>query len=124
MRKLLFKHENFHNNTFKDYEITPLLLKEYLNRWYVIGVPEEMNEIRTFGVDRLSEPQLGKLTNLKKKVFQKQLDSFEHIVGLNFNQGEPQDIRLLVDGIHTKYMRNLPLHPSQVIHSKNDKGPL
>lgn len=121
-RKLHFKHENFHNNTFKNYEIIPLLLKEYINRWYVIGVPEGMGEIRTFGIDRLMEVKLGKTTKLKKKTFQKQLDSFEHIIGLNFNEGKPQDIRLLVDGIHVKYMRTLPLHSSQVIHSENIKG--
>ena len=121
-KKLVFKHENFFNDTFKNYEITPFLLKEYLNRWYVIGVPEEMEEIRTFGVDRLLDLQQGKLSILKKSTFQKQLDSFQHIIGLNFNEGEPQDIRLLVDGIHTKYMRSLPLHTSQVIHSKNSKG--
>lgn len=121
-RKLVFKHENYHNNTFKDYKITPFLLKEYINRWYVVGVPEGMEEIRTFGVDRLLELQLGKLSKLKKKLFQKQLESFEHIIGLYFNKGKPQDIRLLVDGTHTKYMRSLPLHSSQVIHSKNDKG--
>jgi predicted DNA-binding transcriptional regulator YafY len=121
-RKLVFKHENFHNNTFKDYEITPFLLKEYINRWYVVGVPEGMEEIRTFGVDRLLELQLGKLTKLKKKIFQKQLESFEHIVGLHFNEGEPQNIRLLVDETHTKYMRSLPLHPSQVIHTPDKSG--
>jgi len=121
-RKLTFKHENFFTNKVKEYEITPFLLKEYINRWYVIGVPEGMDEIRTFGIDRLVELKLGKLTKLKKKQFQKQLSSFEHIIGLNFNEGEPQNIRLLVDGIHTKYMRSLPLHSSQIIHSENAKG--
>ena len=121
-RKLIFKHENFYMNTLKEYEITPLLLKEYLNRWYVVGVPEEMDEIRTFGVDRLLELEIGKLTKRKKKEFKSQLDSFEHIIGLNFSQGKPQDIRLLVDGVHTKYMRSLPLHHSQVIHSENENG--
>jgi predicted DNA-binding transcriptional regulator YafY len=121
-RKLFFKHENFYNNTFKDYEITPFLLKEYLNRWYVVGTPEGMDEIRTFGVDRLLEVEKGELTKLKKKEYKKQLESFEHIIGLNYSEGEPQGIRLLVDGVHTKYMRSLPLHQSQVIHSENEKG--
>jgi predicted DNA-binding transcriptional regulator YafY len=121
-RELIFNHENFHNSTFKDYNITPFIIKEYLNRWYVVGVPKGMETIRTFGVDRMLNAELGKLTKLKKRPYQKQLDSFENIIGLNFNGGEPQDIRLLVDETHTKYMTSLPLHPSQKIHSKNEKG--
>jgi len=121
-RKLHFAHENFWRDTLKKYEITPLLLKEYENRWYVIGVPEEMDEIRTFGIDRITELSLGTLSNLKRSQFKSQLKNFDNIIGLDFNQGEPTNIRLLVDGIHIKYMRSLPLHHSQNIHTENDKG--
>jgi len=121
-RKLHFAHENFWRDTLKKYEITPLLLKEYENRWYVIGVPEEMDEIRTFGIDRITELSLGTLSNLKRSQFKSQLKNFDNIIGLDFNQGEPTNIRLLVDGIHIKYMRSLPLHHSQNIHTENEKG--
>jgi predicted DNA-binding transcriptional regulator YafY len=52
-KDLDFVHEN---SQIKPIKITksPLLLKEYENRWYVIGVPKGMNEIRTFGIDRIS----------------------------------------------------------------------
>ena len=121
-RKLHFAHENFWRDTLKKYEITPLLLKEYENRWYVIGVPEDMNEIRTFGIDRITELTLGTLSKLKRSEFKVQLKSFDDIIGLDFNQGKPISIRLLVDGIHIKYMRSLPLHHSQNIHTENEKG--
>lgn len=121
-KKLHFIHENFSANTFKEYVITPFLLKEYENRWYVIGVPEEMNEIRTFGVDRLTKLSVGKTSKLKKKSYLKQIKKFDNIIGLDFNDKEPAKIRLLVDGLHIKYMKSLPLHHSQVIHSENEKG--
>ena len=120
--KLHFTHENFAANTFKNYVITPFLLKEYENRWYVIGVPEEMNEIRTFGVDRLTNLNVGKTSKLKKKSYLKQIKKFDNIIGLDFNNKEPTKIRLLVDGLHIKYMKSLPLHHSQLIHSENEKG--
>jgi len=121
-RKLHFVHENFGRNTLKKYEITPLLLKEYENRWYVIGVPEGISEIRTFGIDRITHLSLGKLSKLKRSQFKYQLESFDDIIGLHFNQGKPTSIRLLVDGIHIKYMNSLPLHHSQKIHTENEKG--
>jgi len=121
-RKIKFIHENFELKTFKEYIITPLLLKEYENRWYVIGIPDGMSEIRTFGIDRISKLKLGKLTKLKKKEFNSQLKEFDTIVGLNYNTDKPVKIRLLVDQVHVKYMRSLPIHRSQDIHSKNKKG--
>ncbi len=121
-RKIKFVHENYELHTLKEYQITPLLLKEYENRWYVIGVPEGMNEIRTFGVDRLSRLTVSKLSKIKKKVFIKQINNFKNIIGLNFEDGKPEKISILVDELHIKYMKSLPLHQSQVIHSKNPEN--
>ncbi len=121
-RKLAFVHENFENKTLKKYKITPFLLKEYENRWYVVGVPEGMNEIRTFGVDRILNITIGKLSNLKRNSFNKQIKSFDNVIGLFFKDREPVKVRLLVGGLHVKYMKSLPLHHSQNIHSENDKG--
>lgn len=121
-RKLLFTHENFETNKFTEYVITPFLLKEYENRWYVVGVPDGMVEIRTFGVDRISNVSIGKLSNLKRSSFKNQIKSFDNVIGLFFKDREPVKVRLLVGGLHVKYMNSLPLHHSQNIHSKNDKG--
>jgi predicted DNA-binding transcriptional regulator YafY len=119
-RKLHFRHENFSANTFKEYIITPLILKEYENRWYVVGVPEEMTEIRTFGVDRIHQLTLGKLSKVKRNKFEEQLKNFDNIIGLDFNNKKPIKIRLLVNATHVKYMKSLPIHHSQVVHSENE----
>ncbi len=118
-RKIQFVHENFELQTFKKYQIAPLLLKEYENRWYVIGIPDGMTEIRTFGVDRLSKLRVSKLSEIKKKAFAKQINNFKNIVGINFENGKPIKISILVDELHIKYMKSLPLHHSQIIHPIN-----
>jgi predicted DNA-binding transcriptional regulator YafY len=122
-RILKFKHENYANKTIKDYSITPLLLKEFENRWYVIGVPDKLKDIRTFGIDRLSDIEVGSLSKLKKENYAKHLEVFETIVGLDHeNNAEPFKVQLLVNGLQVNYLRSLPIHHSQVIHSKNEKG--
>ncbi len=121
-KKIHFVHENFSMNTFKEREITPLLLKEFENRWYVIGVPEEMEEIRTFGIDRITKLSIGKPSKLKRKKFNAQLKEFDNIIGLNYKKKKPVKIRILINGLHIKYMESLPLHHSQVIHTKNENG--
>lgn len=121
-RDLTFVHENFQHKTFKNYKITPLLLKEYENRWYVIGVPEGMQEIRTFGVDRLTSVRTEGLTSIQKHGYKHELAIFDTIIGLDYENKKPIPIRLLVNELHVNYMRNLPIHNSQVIHPVNEIG--
>jgi predicted DNA-binding transcriptional regulator YafY len=37
-KEVSFIHENYIKNTSRKYKIKPLILKEYENRWYVVGV--------------------------------------------------------------------------------------
>ena len=117
-RDISFLHENYERNSKQQYEITPLILKEYLNRWYVVGGTKG-NEIRTFGIDRIFDLEIKKLSSKKRDEYQEFLSKFEHTVGLTYGKGEPEKVSLLVDELHVKYMRSLPLHDSQVIHPKN-----
>ena len=113
---LVFKHQNFWNQTFKDYTIAPLRIKEYLNRWYVVGVPEGKNEIRTFGIDRLLELTTFGRSILNPSDFEKQLDQFNYVVGLNYSAGKAQKVVLRVYFKHLHYLESLPLHHSQKLH--------
>ena len=115
--QLSFVHINYWNQTQKEYTITPLQIREYLNRWYVVGVPEGATEIRTFGIDRIQELQISAHTQVKRTDYEDQLGQFAKIVGLNFNEGaaRPQKIRLQVYHKHLKYLQSLPLHRSQDI---------
>jgi predicted DNA-binding transcriptional regulator YafY len=117
-RTITFLHENYEKETNKKYSITPLILKEYLNRWYVVGAFNK-NEIRTFGIDRISDLEIKETSNVKRVDYQERLDKFKHTVGLTYWEGDPQKVSLLVDELHVKYLRSLPLHHSQVILPKN-----
>ena len=121
-RELSFNHLTFEHNTIKEYKITPFILKEFENRWYVIGIPKNKNEIRTFGIDRISDIKVEKKATLKKTVFKNQLKIFDNLIGLYTDDKKAVKIRLSVNEIHVNYMRSLPLHHSQIIHPKNDKG--
>jgi len=122
-QQIRFVHENYANKTLKDYIISPLLLKEYENRWYVIGIPDETNEIRTFGLDRITNIILGETTSIRKTDYKQQLAIFNSIIGLDYENSKPIEIRLRVNELHINYMRSLPIHHSQVIHdTKNEEG--
>lgn len=115
-RQIQFTHENYWKETEKEYTISPLLLKEYLNRWYVVGVPLDGNEIRTFGIDRMENFKIGKVSKVKRKHYEKQLNQFVNIIGLNYTaHHKVEKISLRVYSKQIKYLESLPLHHSQKI---------
>lgn len=122
-QKLSFTKVNFYQNTRNEYIVTPLRLKEYLNRWYLIAVPEDINEIRTFGLDRIENLEVlsDKAKSIKNE--SQQLKQFLDIIGLNYN--ETQDVQKVVlkaDNKQIKYLRSLPLHHSQICVENNDEN--
>lgn len=53
-----FIHYNYQKRRFNSIILHPYLLKEFQNRWYIIGFSENHAEIRIFGLDRIMEPYL------------------------------------------------------------------
>lgn len=109
-----FSHYNFKKNRHTTYQITPLQLKEYQGRWYVIGVPEGEDHIWTFGLDRISKLNTHGLSELPDAPYKSQLEKFKTIVGLNYNAAEEREsIKLAFSKAQYRYIKTLPLHPSQ-----------
>lgn len=116
-----FVYENYSRETHHNYKITPLQIREYQNRWYVIGVPEHETHIRTFGLDRISDLELSEYSTIKISEFETQLDKFNSVVGLNYNATEKKEfIRIAVTEKQYKYLKSLPLHQSQTLEKQLD----
>lgn len=114
-RKLSFTKENYYHEERKEYIVSPLQLKEYQNRWYLIAVPEGYGELRNFGIDRISNLQLLDKPAEKLKDYTTQITQYDDIVGLNYNGSkEIERIVLKVSNKQIRYLRSLPLHKSQV----------
>lgn len=120
-RKISFIHYNYTTGTKKHYEINPYLLKEYQNRWYVIGKVEG-RQFLTFGIDRIEELSLS--TDVYKVLKSEDPSvAFENIIGLTAANGKVEEVQLSFNPIQGKYIKSLPLHKSQAI-IKDDKKSL
>lgn len=107
-----FNYKKFNSNITKRYTLNPYLLKEYRNRWYVIGFSAEKDLIVTFGLDRMSDLAVTKETfeiisgfNLYK--------FYRHNVGITTVIEEPQRVVLAVTPEEADYLRSMPIHISQ-----------
>lgn len=97
------EHYTFHSH----------LLKEYQGRWYVIGIVEEYNDYRIFGIDRITEIERLKKT-FKAKEQQDTSSLFDNIIGLNYSDHDIEKVVLHLP----PYRHNTLNHFLFIIHRR------
>ncbi len=114
-------HRRFDANVNKEHIVHPYYLKEYRNRWYLIGMDDKLKELRTFGLDRIEEIS----TNLTIDFIEKPADAtlfFSNTIGISEPQAQPEEIILSFNDNNGKYLLTQPLHSSQVLlKEENDE---
>ena len=91
----------------------PYLLKEFNNRWYVIGWVSGLNQQRTFGVDTESK-QLEVTTEVFKPDPKLNIkEQFRDTIGLVYSNGKAERVVLKFTPEQANYIKTLPFHPSQ-----------
>ncbi|HLR37155.1 MAG TPA: WYL domain-containing protein [Chitinophagaceae bacterium] len=121
--EIRFQHTNYQKETLKSYILSPLQLREYQGRWYIIGIPKDESQIKTFGLDRIAKLQILGLSTIHFNDYQKQLSKFNHIVGLNYDASKDKElIELAVKPSQYKYLKTLPIHSSQTFEEKLSDG--
>lgn len=114
-----FDYSKFSGGKSKKHELHPYLLKEYRNRWYIIGYSKEKETEVVFALDRMANLELTSET------FQRSLDFkpdnyFKHSIGITTNTGDPENITLRFSPLAGKYISSQPIHESQKI-LRNDE---
>lgn len=100
----------------------PALLKEFRNRWFVLGKKKEKMPYILLALDRLLSvvPTEKNSVNFDNENLQ---DYFTHVVGVSVNQGEPpEEVVLFIDHSNAPYVQTKPIHHSQKIIEQNDQG--
>ncbi len=117
-RELLLVHKRFDAETEKEFRFQPYLLREYLNRWYIIGVEVNSNNIKTFGLDRIGNFSSTGNT-FKNTEKQKIAGLFKNVIGIHASlDDKPEQIILSCHPYLGNLLKSLPLHPSQKIESE------
>lgn len=93
--------------------VHPYLLKEYNNRWFLLGWNEEEKLIFNYALDRILQIKKTKGTyNTSGR--ETIIHYFDHIIGVSFpRDGRVETILLDVDETLYPYLETKPLHTSQ-----------
>ncbi|MBO3097828.1 MULTISPECIES: helix-turn-helix transcriptional regulator [Gelidibacter] len=121
-KEISFQHHSFYHTDRKEpktHTIKPHLLKEYQNRWYVVGEVEE--GFRVFGLDRVAYLKVLDNKPFKNKT-EEANQKLSHTVGLNFSDHDPTKMVLRFDSSQKPYLESLKLHRSQkeVVEDSSD----
>ena len=118
--KVIFNYKSFKSTDFKERIVSPLLLKEYRNRWYLISFDESKNDIITFALERMLNLESIKENSIIPSSFNPK-EYFEYSTGITAYKGEPELIEIKADSISAKYILSQPFHHSQKLISENNE---
>ncbi len=118
-RTVQFVYAKYQSNDTEFRRINPYLLKEYRNRWYVIGHSHLKDDLRTFGLDRIDEPELLADTFRVRKFDQEEY--FHHSVGITAG-GTPTRIRFRTSPTLSRYLISQEIHSTQQVIKQYDDG--
>ncbi len=114
-----FFYQEFWENGAKSISMEPYAIKEFKNRWYVIGKEKNSGEINKFSLDRLTNPEITKIKFEIPLTFNIN-SAYQHCFGIIISKkGKPQKIKLSFNALQGKYVKSLPLHHSQKIISES-----
>lgn len=95
------------------FHVEPYAVKEEQRRWYLVGLCRERGALRVYGLDRI-----GKVAETEDGFRMPKGFDVEALFAESFGmylaeEGQAQLIRFRADKTQAKYLRDLPLHPSQ-----------
>ncbi len=107
------KYHTFIDKETKEIIFHPYLLKQYNNRWYLIGAADEDGKILNFALDRIDA--VTALPEIKYKTCNEDLsERFEDIIGVTLYEGRNiEHILFWVSDQSKNYVETKPLHGSQ-----------
>ena len=95
----------------QDLQVSPYHLKQYNNRWFLIGKPMGKNVIYNYALDRINGVE-----HLSKPYEETEVDFteyFDDVIGVSVNDVPVEHIELQVNRNRYPYLKTKPLHWSQ-----------
>jgi predicted DNA-binding transcriptional regulator YafY/ectoine hydroxylase-related dioxygenase (phytanoyl-CoA dioxygenase family) len=119
---LEISYQSFKAREATTFKFHPALLKEWRNRWFVLGKKKPSMNFMMLALDRIAELHPSTEAAMDFESYDI-ANYFQDVIGATVNIGEePQDIKLLVYGKHVPYVLTKPLHHSQKVVEKVSDG--
>lgn len=115
-------YQSFKAREASTFEFHPYLLKEFKNRWFIIGLKKKREGLLNLALDRIIEFKKSEKPYIEDQNFDAET-YFQHVIGVSVNPNEPPEkIVLYITNKHAPYVLTKPLHWSQKLIEKDHHG--
>jgi predicted DNA-binding transcriptional regulator YafY len=113
------KYKSFRAQKITEIMLSPYLLKEFRNRWFVFGTNHENHKIQNLALDRIVSVEQSNLPFIENGKFDADT-FFNDMIGVSRSlDDKPSRIRFWASAEQSNYIKTKPLHHSQKIISEN-----
>lgn len=117
-QSLSVDYKSFKSEKTNQFIFSPHFLKQYNNRWFVLGVQDGYTNSSTLALDRIEH-----IESSPSSYFDSQIDFEEHfddVIGVTIPTDTALEIiKIKIDAILFPYIKSKPLHGSQKIKETN-----
>ncbi|NBV09542.1 MAG: WYL domain-containing protein [Flavobacteriia bacterium] len=107
-----FKYASFVSGISKPRKVLPIYLKEYRNRWYLISMDVDKNDLITYALDRITD--LSFLEEIATEIIAFNAQAFfADTIGITTGKNLPETVRFETNDVAAKYIDSQPIHASQ-----------
>jgi len=119
--QISFSYQKFYTDYSEQRTVSPLAVKEFKYRWYLIARDEYDKRVKFYALDRLSNLEITK--NRFQPLHDFNLDNLlKHSFGIWLPADEkPQNVVLSFNHFQGKYIKSLPLHETQKVLIDNEE---
>lgn len=118
--RIRFAYRSYTRSQHSRVDLEPYFVKIFKQLWYVIGLNIQEGRIKTYALDRMTDLVIDADATFNYPLHFSPKEFFKDCFGITTNQNEPKRIVVRAEPVQAKYLRALPLHPSQqeVVHDK------
>ncbi len=115
---LRVQYHSFKMQQAREFEIMPYCLRCFKQRWYLLGLRKDYNELHFYSLDRMVDCDVTEQTFQLPKDFRAS-DFLYHYYGVMHDK-QAEIVQIRVQPFYANYLRSLPLHRSQKEIEKTD----
>ena len=106
------EYHSFSSNTRGSHILHPYFLKEYRNRWYVVGYHETRKKVITLALERIEAIEPDYSVTYQPSSFDVN-SYYKHAVGVSVTNDPPEEIIFEISHQGYRYIERQPIHHSQ-----------
>ncbi|MGD9994121.1 MAG: helix-turn-helix transcriptional regulator [Salinivirgaceae bacterium] len=115
-------YQSFNARNPSELQFHPYLLKEYNNRWFLIGHKDSSESILNLALDRICSLSVNNQLSYVEKLDFSANEYYKDVVGVTVKNAQPRNIGIWVDKSNAPYVLTKPLHHSQELLNNLDDG--